>query len=65
MRRALLMTAKHMRDAFDSEERVIDRKDGAARITEDMLHALILERADDHLGSGEFDGAVPGGGAGQ
>ncbi len=52
MDRALLMAHQHMGDAFDLEQRVIDRQHCAAGITEDMRDALVPEGADDHLRAG-------------
>ena len=46
---ALFVAHQHMGDAFDLEERVIDRQHRAAGIAEDMGDALILEGADHHL----------------
>src|SRR5258706_16624 len=40
--------------ACDGEERVVDRQDRSARIAEDVLYALILERTDDHLRAAEL-----------
>jgi len=57
VRRALLMAAKHMNDLVILEQRVVDRQHSTTRITEDVLDALILQRADHHLGAAHFDRA--------
>ena len=36
------------------EQRVVDRQHGAARIAEQMLHALVGKRLDHHLGAGHL-----------
>jgi hypothetical protein len=38
------------------EQLVVDRQDRAARVAEHVLHALIGERADHHLGAGHLQG---------
>ena len=49
-----LMAHQDMLDPVLLEQRVIDREHRAARIAEDVLHALIGERLDHHFGAGHF-----------
>ena len=66
MHRALFMAHQHMGDAFDLEQRVIDRQHRAAGITENMCDALIAQRLNHHLGARQGDGGAGGGrGGGQ
>ena len=57
MHRALLVAHQHMDEIVVGEQRIVDRQHGAAGIAEDMLDALIFQRAHHHLGTGELDGA--------
>jgi hypothetical protein len=43
----LLMTHEHMLDLVLLEELVVDVEDGATRVAEDDVNALLLEAADD------------------
>ena len=52
MDRALLVANENVLDAILLEQFVIDRQDGAARIAENMLNALIGESLKHHLGAG-------------
>ena len=52
--RALLVAHQDVLDHLLLEDRVIDRQHRAARIAEDVLHALIGERLDHHFGAGHF-----------
>ena len=52
--RALLVPHQDVLDHLLLEDRVIDRQHRAARIAEDVLHALIGERLDHHFGAGHF-----------
>ena len=58
MHRALFMTHKNVLDAAHLEERVIDRQHCAARIAEDMLDALVLQRLHHHLGARHREGGA-------
>ena len=49
--RALLVTNEDVLHLVLVEERIVDRKDRAARIPEDMLDSLVLQGADHHFGS--------------
>src|SRR6185369_15598728 len=51
MARALLVPHQDVLDLALLENLVIDRKHRAARIAEEMLHAVIDQRANDHRGS--------------
>ncbi len=54
MRRALLMAHENVLDLLLVKKNVIDRKDRAARITEENLDALILQSLDHHFRAGHF-----------
>ena len=54
VRRALLVPHQNVLDLVLREQRVVDRQHRAARIAEQMLHALIVERLDHHFGAGHF-----------
>jgi hypothetical protein len=54
MARALLVAHENVLDVVLLEELVIDRKHGAARIAEQMLDAIVLQRLHDHLGAGHL-----------
>ena len=51
MHRALLVTDEDVAHLVLVEERIVDRKDRAARITEDMVDSLVLQGSDHHFGS--------------
>ena len=55
---ALLVAHQDVLDVFLLEKLVIDRKHGAARIAENMLDAVVLERPDHDLGAGHLVLAV-------
>ena len=50
----LLMAHENVLHLLLLEEHVVDRKDGAARIAEKNLHALVLQGFDHHFGAGHF-----------
>ena len=52
---ALLVTDEDMLDIVLLDDLVIDRQDGAAGITEDVLDALVFQGPDDHFRAGHFD----------
>ena len=52
--RALLVAHQDVLDHLLLEDRVVDRQHRAARIAEDVLHALIGESLDHHFGAGHF-----------
>ena len=52
--RALLVADQDVLDHLLLEDRVIDRQHRAARIAEQVLHALIGESLDHHFGAGHF-----------
>ena len=54
MHRALLVPHQDVLHLVLREDRVVDRQHRAARITEQMLHALVGERLDHHFGAGHF-----------
>ena len=54
MNRALLVAHQDVLDLLLLEQRVIDRQHRAARIAENVLHALVGERLDHHFGAGHF-----------
>jgi hemerythrin-like domain-containing protein len=50
VRGSLLVAHQHVRQiAAVLEQRVVDMKNGAPRIAEDVLDAFVLERLDDHF----------------
>ncbi len=51
MHRSLLVADEDMLQAVLLEQLVIDRQHGAARITENVLHALVGENLEHHLGA--------------
>ena len=51
---ALLVTDQDVLDFALLEDLVIDRKHRAARIAENVLHAVVDERAHDHRGAGHL-----------
>jgi hypothetical protein len=51
MRGALLVAHQDVAQLFLMEKRVIDRQHGSAGIAEDMLDALVFQRAHHHLGA--------------
>src|SRR5690242_3662465 len=55
MHGALLVPHENVLESFGGEQRIVDRKYGTAGVTEDVLHALVLEGADHHLGTAQFD----------
>ena len=57
MNRTLLVADEDVLDVVLLEDRVVDRKDRAAGIAENMFHALVPERADDDLRSAQFQRA--------
>ena len=52
--RALLVAHQDVLHFVLLEERVVDRQHRAARIAEQVLHALVGERLDHHFGAGHF-----------
>ena len=54
--RALLVAHENVAELVLMEDRVVDRQDRAARIAEDHLDALVLQRLDDHLRAGHVLG---------
>ena len=50
--RPLLMADQDVANLVLVEERIVDGKHRAARITEDMLNSLVLQGSDHHFGSG-------------
>ncbi len=52
MGRALLVPDQDVLQLVLLEQRVVDRQHGAARIAENRVHALIEQRADNHLCAG-------------
>ena len=54
MHRALFVANENVDKLVVLKQRVVDGKHRAAGITEDVPHALILERAHHHLGAGHF-----------
>ncbi len=49
MARALLVAHENVLDLVLLEKLIVDRKDRTARIAEDMLYAVILQRLHHHL----------------
>ena len=56
MDRTLLVAHQDVLHLVLREDRVIDRQHRAARIPEEMLHALVGESLDHHFGAGQFFG---------
>src|SRR5262249_35238767 len=54
MHRALLMAYQHMDEFIVFKKGIVDRKHRSAGIAEDVLHALILERANNNFRPGQF-----------
>ena len=54
MRGGLLVTDQDMAHVFLFEDCVIDVQHGTARVTPDVLHALVLECLNDDLGTTQF-----------
>ncbi len=52
--RALFVTHQHVDKLVVLEQGIVNRQHRAARIAEDVAHALILERADHDLRTGQF-----------
>ena len=52
--RALLVPHQNVLHFVLREDGVVDRQHRAARIAEQMLHALVGERLDHHFGAGHF-----------
>ena len=52
--RALLVPHQDVLHLLLREQRVVDRQHRAARIAEQMFHALVGERLDHHFGAGHF-----------
>jgi hypothetical protein len=51
MHGCLLMADQNMANGILLEQRIVNRQDCAARIAENNLHALLLKRAEQHLGA--------------
>ncbi len=51
---ALFVPHQDVLDLLLREDGVVDRQHRAARVAEQMLHALIRHRADHHFGAGHF-----------
>ena len=56
MARSLLVAHENVAKLVLMEDGVVDRQHSAARIAEDHLDALILQRLDDHLRAGHVLG---------
>ena len=52
--RALLMADQHVTDVILQKNLVINRQHGAAWVSEDYVHTLILQGLDNHLCAGHF-----------
>jgi hypothetical protein len=58
--RALLVAHQDVLDPRLLEDLVVDRQHGAAGISEQVLHALVGKRLQDHFGAGHFPVRRPG-----
>jgi hypothetical protein len=62
--RSLLVSDENVLEVLGSEQRVVDGKNRAAWVSENVLYALVLQRTNHHLGAAQFDSPFAGRDAG-